>query len=216
MNFYGHLAIGVSYSTDPAFLLGSMLPDFASMAGIRRIVAGGLQSVSDGIRFHHETDAVFHRAPAFADLTARGLTTLEGAGLARGTARAVAHVGLELLLDGLVLERPDGPGLAPYLEALTAAESSALQRQLHTERGAFDPRLAVLVARLRQAPVPDGYRQPAFVAERLQRMLAGRPRLAMAEGDTPLVSAWLSEIRATLAAQTDTLLQQVHAGLLAG
>lgn len=212
MNFYGHLVIGLRIDADPSFLLGTMLPDFASMAGLR-LSASSHPTMSAGIGFHHDTDAAFHRAPIFTDMTAAGVEALEGAGITRGTARAVAHVGLELLLDGLLVEQADGPGEGPYREALRQALSPSLQAHIETDRGAGDPRFTTLIQRLSDAPVPAGYREPAFVAERLQHVLARRPRLAMGPGDGPKVQAWLTRARRALAASRERLIEQVQAEL---
>src|SRR5262245_38990668 len=91
-----------------------MLPDFASMSRAR--LAGAEDArIAAGIALHQRTDDAFHGAPTFVALYRDGCQELEAAGLGLGPARAVAHVGTELVLDGLLL---DGAAAGPYLEAL--------------------------------------------------------------------------------------------------
>lgn len=67
MNFVGHVHIGLlEPNADDAFLVGTMLPDFASMARVRLTTATG--RVAAGIEHHHRTDAHFHAAPDFVHL----------------------------------------------------------------------------------------------------------------------------------------------------
>ena len=59
MNFFGHAIVASWTSVEPAFVLGSMVPDFANMVGARvpRVFHEG---VARGVEFHHATDRVFH------------------------------------------------------------------------------------------------------------------------------------------------------------
>ena len=63
MNFFGHVVAASWVSAEPAFGLGSMLPDFASMIGAR-LRASSHVTTKEGIDWHHTTDAAFHRAVA--------------------------------------------------------------------------------------------------------------------------------------------------------
>jgi hypothetical protein len=77
------------------------------------------------------------------------------------------------------------------------------------------PQLRDGIARLITAPLPEGYRDPEFVAARLHYILARRPRLAMREGDIPDVLAWLRQTRAKVVSQHELLLSQVAVALAA-
>src|SRR5690606_20947871 len=115
VNFFGHAAIAAWHSSEPGFVLGAMLPDFAAMIRTRPPRAT-LTSIERGIAFHHLTDHAFHDAPSFRQLTAAAMLELAGLGLGRGAARATAHVGIEILIDG-VLARESAARRA-YLDAL--------------------------------------------------------------------------------------------------
>src|SRR2546426_388483 len=67
VNFFGHTVVAVTRSTEPAFVLGSMLPDFATIIRARppRTEHTDLDS---GMQFHWRTDEVFHRSAAFLTL----------------------------------------------------------------------------------------------------------------------------------------------------
>jgi hypothetical protein len=176
-----------------------MLPDLASMAGTRvEVVSSPL--VAAGVAEHHRADARFHAAEAFIELYARGASTLRGAGVGRGGARAAAHLGVELLLDGcLSADRASGA----FREAL---ELGVRERAWSCSDPAGDRRVADALRRLADAgDVPDVYRDPPAVARRLSRMLARRPRLALDEPAEVAVRAWLEGARPAVAARADVL-----------
>ena len=210
MNFLAHasVALRIDPEADPRVVLGAMLPDFASMSRARIALAGD-PAVRRGIALHLATDDVFHGAPAFLALYTRGIDALEALGVARGAARAVAHVGTELLLDGLLL---GDPGLdAAYLEAV-ALPIAPLGL---TFRAGGAERFEALHARLSEHGLPEDYRSPERVALRLEQILARRPRLALAPGDRARIVPFLEETRGLLAAGLTTLLAEVDAGLTA-
>lgn len=181
-----------------------MLPDFLSMSRAR------LDNVSDptiaeGIAFHHRTDDAFHQAGAFVELQAEGITALEASGVGRGTARAVAHVGLELLLDGFLMENE--PACVGYLEAVKLEGDLGLSFRRGGER------FETLRARVPRYGLPTVYQTPEGVAEQLRKILAHRPRLAFSATDAPKVIAWLSEVRPAWLARAGMLLEEVAAGV---
>ena len=120
MNYFGHAAIA-SWHVAPtapdsgATALGAMLPDFATMSGTR-LADPTDAGVARGIDLHHETDAAFHPLPVVLALMRELDERLDAAGCARGPRRAVAHIGVELLLDGVLVE--DETYRASYLAAL--------------------------------------------------------------------------------------------------
>jgi acyl carrier protein phosphodiesterase len=210
MNFFAHATVALWQSSNPRFLLGAMLPDLTGMMRMRLFGTRDAE-LSAGIDYHHATDAAFHSAPTFVALCAQGSTFLTAAGVGRGTARAVAHVGTELLLDGVLSH--DANARAAYAHALQTAIADGLVSQL--ELGAPDDRqqLHAGLLRLATAPIPEGYRDPSFVGARLQTTLARRPRLAMRESDLEAVHRFLVSSHAQIAQVGPELLAQVRDGL---
>jgi acyl carrier protein phosphodiesterase len=208
VNYFAHAHVARLVRADPRFVLGAMLPDFASMIGLR--FAGVRDpALRDGVRLHERTDAAFHTAPAFAALYREGIEALESRGLARGPARGAAHVGLELLLDGTLVG--EAPTARAYLAALGAAREREIQRAIGWTSQLGVHRWPWLCARLEDQGVPHAYRDPASVARRVRRALQRRPRLRLAPGDEARVADWLHglrprlvEARATLVAETLT------------
>jgi hypothetical protein len=195
MNFFGHALLAARRSDDPRFVLGSMLPDLVSMAGTRLSAVHDAQ-LAAGVALHHETDARFHAAEPFYELCRWASEELQSAGVHRATARAVGHVGSELLLDGLL--STDGHARAAYARALEPEVREPLA-ELLSLRGAMQPEeLSTLMLRLAQAPLPEGYRDTSFVLERLKRILAPRPRLSFKPSDLEPTAAWLRKAQQTL------------------
>lgn len=204
MNFFAHATLAAGRSPEPAYVLGAMLPDLAAMAG-DRLAGVGDEAMAAGVAFHHATDAAFHATPEFVARCAAGRVALERAGVGRGAARAVAHVGTELLLDGWIAH---AQGISPhYHRAL--ARGPALGGMLRWRRGDGARRWPVVCRRLLASPVPASYDDPGFVCARLVRILARRPRLAMAPEEEPAVRRWLRESRADLRATGADLLLAV-------
>ena len=104
MNFFSHAVVASSRSEDPRYVLGSMLPDFVSMAGLRLEQVSGDAPLERGVAFHHQSDDAFHGAPLFVDLMEEAREELEHEGMDSGPAMAIGHVGVELLLDGHLVE----------------------------------------------------------------------------------------------------------------
>jgi len=185
MNFFGHAAVAAWRSGDPSFVLGAMLPDFASMIRARPPETLGAR-LSAGVAFHHATDELFHDVVAFRELCGEGFEQLSAAGLARGSARAVAHVGVEILLDGVLAD--ERAARRAYLTAIgeAAARPEACVWQSALEARAFRDLIAAMQAR----GVSRQHTSPAVVALRVERALAGRPRLALQQRELPAVEAW--------------------------
>lgn len=203
MNFFGHATVASLRSEEPRFLLGAMLPDFGSMA-MMRLPAVLDSALARGVELHHETDRLFHAAPQFRVACASALTVLEPQGVARATARAVGHVGSELLLDGLLSF--DERARAAYARSLRFALDEHVERDLDWKSAADAERMRALLVRLQAAPLPEGYRDADFVCDRLEHILARRPRLAMQPGDRAPVRAWLTGAARHLASECDALL----------
>jgi hypothetical protein len=104
MNFFGHVVVATwQPARDARTALGAMLPDLVGVAGLRG-VAPGDPEVARGVALHHRTDEVFHASDTFVSLQTLLRSALEARGIRGGPARAAAHVGIELLLDGLLLD----------------------------------------------------------------------------------------------------------------
>jgi acyl carrier protein phosphodiesterase len=207
MNFFAHALVAAWHSSEPRYVLGAMLPDLASMASVR-IERASDGELARGIALHHQTDAAFHAAPHFTSLCSDAIESLSSAGVERGTARAVGHVGVELLLDG-ALSR-DADALQCYRAALEFAQRSDLAALLHTSQPDGADRLRNGLSRLAVAPLPAAYREPRFVAQRLRAILAPRPRLAMRPGDLAHVERWAEAVQPRVIADRTGLLDDVR------
>ena len=91
MNFVGHIATGLAVGgDDPSFLVGTALPDFASM-GRMRLEHGASGPLADGIALHHTTDHAFHAEDWFLDFERDLRAVLADDGLPDGAPRARAR-----------------------------------------------------------------------------------------------------------------------------
>lgn len=207
MNFFGHATVAAwSPSATPAFVLGAMLPDFASISGARSARAAH-EETNRGVTLHHATDAVFHAAPDFVALTTLARGHLESGGVARGPAWAAAHVGVELLIDGTLVT--DGGACQLYLRALQDADACVACARDDA------PRLARFLARARDSGVPYGYADPRFVAARVERALSSRSRLALRSRHVEVLATVLAGVAADVPARARSLLIDVRRGLSA-
>lgn len=213
MNFIGHATVALWQKNDPDFVLGSMLPDFAGMAGTRLhrsppppSLPEGL-ALSSGIALHHRTDDAFHGAPAFVSLMQQTLDELTELGVSRATARAVGHVGTELLIDGELVHVPE---VAQAYEAALGIERS-LDGVFVDADGAL--RWGRLRERLLTYGVPYDYRDPDAVLRRLQVVLHNRPRLAIDDGALPILRAHLPLLQRKVRFALPALLDSVRTGV---
>ncbi|HUQ04603.1 MAG TPA: hypothetical protein VM261_19015 [Kofleriaceae bacterium] len=208
VNYFGHAAVASWQTAGDALAgvtLGAMLPDFSVMCGAR-IAAGGSADVDAGIALHHATDAVFHTAPAVSALFRDAEKRMEARGVRRGPMRAAAHVGVELVLDGVLLDD------ARHRDAYTAAMAHDTAALVWKEDGDAE-RFAMLLARLRHHGVPEDLRRPRAAAERIFRMLAGRRLLAPEASERGAIADVLEEIAPRIAVAAPTIIRQVEAGL---
>jgi acyl carrier protein phosphodiesterase len=206
MNFIGHLYVARWTGDAPRFLLGAMLPDFASMTAIR-LPAIADPELAEGVRLHHRTDDAFHGAPVFSALVQETISTLTLRGVERGPARAVGHIGVEMLIDGeLVREAELG---AAYLSALAAF--SGIAHTLEAERSAA---LEGLVARLIRYGIPYDYERPEAVTARVSSVLSRRPRLALSAQAQAVVGSIMPDLKARVVARLPELLTHLAKGPL--
>ncbi len=203
MNFYAHAVAASWTSIDPAFVLGAMLPDFATMARIR-LPEVHLGALADGVSFHHTSDRAFHRLRRFRDEEAWTLAHLLTAGLRRGPARGIAHVGVELSLDGALVQSSDVHNV--YVGAIAHAHHCRIE----WEDEASAERFAQLARRLGDFGVPRGYRDPSTVADRLVRILRPRPLLRLSDEETPILHSALPVVHERVHAASESIMSDLR------
>jgi hypothetical protein len=210
VNFFGHAVVAAWQSTHPGFVLGAMLPDFATMIGAR-VPSVSHVEVRSGIFFHHETDRVFHDAPTFRALQSEARAALRERGLPRPGALAVGHIGVEILLDSALAG--DAPTTFAYLEALREGHPNLLGGHIEwTEREHGDGYARLLDA-LAARGVPDGASDAGMVAWRVARALSSRPRLRLDADGERIVRDWAGEAASLVALRAPALIGEVVKGL---
>ena len=200
MNFFGHAVVAQRIDDHPDFVLGAMAPDLLAMCGAVAVARTSPRVVA-GEAHHLVIDRLFHGSQAFCALQAWAARALIERGLRRGGARGVAHVGVELFLDGLLAGQ--APARAAYARSLADAETTRVPFVWRDEPSRL--RWLGLVARLRAGAIPDAYRDPDFVAARLAGALAARPRLALTAAEVTIVQRFLPALKARVAADADAL-----------
>jgi hypothetical protein len=211
VNFFGHAAVATwsapASGAAPAVVLGAMLPDFATMCG-GRIAAADEESVTAGIALHHATDSVFHKLPVVTGLMRELDEHLAHGRCARGPRRAVAHIGVELLLDGVLVDEP--AYRAAYLSGLGHEPALQWREPDHA------PRFAILLDRLRSHGVPEDLRLPEAIATRVHRILAHRPLLAPSSDDLRAIRHALLAFKPRIDVAADAVVRGMRAAIGAG
>lgn len=216
MNFFGHAALAASHFTErqpplgadllPTVCLGAMLPDFIGMLRLGRPTIHDA-ALATGVAFHHGTDEAFHDLPAFQRLSRQAFAWLSEQQLPRGPARAVAHMGIEMLLDEVMADEPSARN----------AYRAALEVPLATLLDFATPVDAERMAGLQQALLTRSASQlrppAALVAERIRRSLAGRPRLATDDAGQALLGSWVTATRPLVTAEAPEVLATLRARL---
>lgn len=224
MNFVGHIHIGHRYLDGhgldgrPAggvlldrYLLGTALPDFATIGRFQLTGEPADSSLAAGVDMHHATDNAFHACDWFVTNSQAVRADLERRGVNRGAARAVGHVGVELLLDGHLLASADGlRDRAQRVLELADDEQLELTRLVAEDRRhEWNHHLG----RISSWPLPDDYHEPTAVAERLHRILRPRRRLAFDPHDIVVVADTLAnhapDLIAGIAAMVDSLAEDL-------
>lgn len=213
MNVGGHIAVAAAldlHGDDGGYLLGAALPDLSTMGGFRLLGSTTDALVAEGIRLHHRSDDAFHQHPWFTERNRSLRAELSAAGVPRGAARACSHVGIELLLDGELLDDDIISGatsrafdaIAPRLDALDplvgVSEIASWRRHL---------------ALLDERRLPTDYADPEAVARRLYRILQRRPRLALPLEVVPVVVEVLAKAQPSIAATAHSLINAIETEL---
>lgn len=210
MNFFSHAALARAESDAPPFVLGAMLPDFAGMIRARPPSSEHLE-IRAGIAFHHRTDDAFHACGAFRALCGTAFTELQRAGVARGSARAVAHIGIELLLDGVLAE--ERAARRAYETAVAAGADTALGGFVIWETAEQRSRFAHLCGVLVERGALAHDTRTELVVTRLVRALSGRPRLELDGSAEPHVRDWIERAREQVRREAPAMLRDVRAAL---
>jgi hypothetical protein len=208
VNFFGHAWVAAWFSDGAPFVLGAMLPDFSSALRVGAPSSGD-EELSAGVRLHHATDSAFHDAVAFRALEEEARHSLSALGIPKGPRRALAHVGVEFLIDEHLARR--APAWAPYERALQFGASEASSAALSWAVPGTSARFRALCQRLASssATLVDA---SALVA-RLVGALSGRPRLELQPSQIPLLEPWLAECRPGVSAAMPALLGELAHGL---
>jgi hypothetical protein len=186
MNFFGHAVVASWHSSEPAFVLGAMLPDLAEILSTR--LARALDPlIARGVRCHLVTDRCFHGSEVFRALESRALSELGGAGVAKGPRRAVAHIGVELLIDDALSTDDDARHV--FQSALAWAARGGADGGVVWSAGS-EPALGGLCARLLEGGRRHARVTPERLAAQLCRILAQRPRLALEPRDLAAIEGW--------------------------
>lgn len=208
MNYFGHAAIASERRADVGFVLATMLPDLVGMLRVG-CPATEDETVRAGLAFHRATDAVFHECPTFLALNRAALSELRRAGIARGPARAIAHLATEMLIDAVLIRDPDYERC--YLQALEHAPHVA--SVLHWSRADEAEHFVGLAAHLLDRGPTVHVADPGRIVFRLGRALNGRPRVEPSAEELDRVLAWLPSHSEEVHRRTFDLLLEVRRGL---
>jgi hypothetical protein len=210
VNFFGHAVVASWKAQASGVVLGAMLPDLASMSETR-LVEVDHPELAAGLALHYRTDRVFHAASEFVALWRGATRALRARGLERGCALAAGHVGIELLLDGWLVERRKAR--EAYAAALRCGRQRKLGRRIRWADEAGRARWRALRRRLEEHGPPEDYRDPALVASRVERILRRRPRLALDARRAEITARCLPELQQMVYARAAPLIAELRQGL---
>ncbi|MEM7341834.1 MAG: hypothetical protein AAF467_24520 [Actinomycetota bacterium] len=180
----------------PHYLLGAALPDMAAMAGLRLVARPEPGALASGVAAHHRTDDVFHAHPWFTTRNTALVHVMRDAGVPRGAARACAHVGIELLLDGSLLgDEPLQRAVHDAFDAIDDLGDELAELVVPKRRD----RWLVHLNRFPRNSLPADHADPDAVAQTLARILARRPRLQLPPELVSTVAAALGDVAADIA-----------------
>ena len=209
------MTIAAAVVEDPLFHLGSALPDVATIGGFRMVPGSGTGAIGEGIAFHHATDNAFHSHSWFTSRQKVVFDHLTASGVGRGAARASAHVGVELLLDG---ELFGGVHAAERNEVVVGAFGMAIDAP-NTDQLVPDEMQVEWqnhLSQLHRWRSPDYFRDPERVAQRMETILSARRRLAMGPNDVAKVTSALAEVQPTIAATAEDFVAEMITLLATG
>jgi hypothetical protein len=186
--------------------LGSALPDIATIGGFKMLPHSANGPVGRGVAFHHATDRLFHSHDWFTFRQKSVFDDLTDAGVGRGAARASAHVGVELLLDGeLFHDRPERSG--SVTRAFEAAHTTPGIGEVVPE--ASRQRWHEHLSKLPSWRTPTYFRDPHSVARRMESILSARPRLAMKPDEVERVAVALAAVQPSIKDSAEDFLAEL-------
>lgn len=207
MNFFGHAVVAGWHSSEPAFVLGAMLPDLAEILSARLGRAKDPR-IASGVRCHLATDRCFHRSEVFRALESGALVELAARGVGKGPRRGVAHIGVELLIDDeLAL---DEGARRIFRAALDWAAQGGADDAVEWCTASDPPALGGLCARLLEVGRVHERLTPERLASRLARILAHRPRLALEPRDVDAIARWAYGAAPEVARRTPELIAELE------
>lgn len=209
MNYFGHAAVALDHQDSPLFVLGAMLPDLAGMLR-SRCPASENEPLRRGLAFHQTTDAVFHQCATFVALNLAGTQALRDAGVARGPARAAAHLVTELLLDAVLATQ--ARYARGYLEALAVGRAG--RAALCWPGADHDEEFRALAHHLHERGPALHDANPERLTQRVARTLHGRPRLEPSPAELARIGVWARGHADAVQGGAETLLRELRAGLL--
>jgi hypothetical protein len=208
VNLVGHVAVALGPDAPPPstdFLVGCMLPDLAAIARVR--VARPSGELGAGVAYHHACDSVFHDSVWFRTTNRALRDALVDAGVASGPARACSHAGVEMLLDGrLVADETVDVHARVVLDTVRTQASTFGPLAPADARDLWVERLRMIGSSLD----PARYHEPRFVAERLQRMTAGRRRIELRADEVDTVTDALQTFQPTISDAAPAVLADVR------
>jgi hypothetical protein len=187
MNFFGHAVVASWQSSEPAFVLGAMLPDLAEILSARLARAKD-PLIASGVRCHLATDRCFHRSDVFRALESQALAELAALGVGKGPRRGVAHIGVELLIDDQLAT--DESARDVFHAALSWAAQGGADDGVEWSPMSGPPALGGLCGRLLEVGRSNLRLTPERLAVRLARILEHRPRLALEPRDAQAIARW--------------------------
>ncbi len=210
MNFVGHAIVAARCDDHPDVVLGAVAPDLLPRSGARP-AHEPTPALEAGRRLHHRADAVFHHHPVFVAQQRVVLDALTARGVPRGAARASAHLGIELLLDGALVARGDAAAFAGVWARLADPDA--------TVRALVEPATEVawcgFLTQFTAYVEPHRYADPAYTAARIERILSWRPRLVLPPEHTPHVLDALAAVQPSVEHAAPGIVDDVHAALVA-
>jgi len=208
MNLVGHVAVALESGAappSPDFLVGCMLPDLAGIARVR--IARPTGELGAGVAFHHACDEVFHESAWFRAANRALRDALVDAGVDSGPARASSHAGVEMLLDGRLVDDDSVELSARVALGAVSAGAAALGPLARDDvRGVWVERLQTIGSSLD----PARYRDAQFVAERLHRMTQGRRRIELRADQVDTVTIALREFQPGIADAALDVVEEVR------
>jgi hypothetical protein len=198
VNFVAHAVIAEALGCTPLVAFGSMVPDLANMVGVMTGVRSGPDVPTAELQFgssvHVATDEAFHHHPTFVTLTRVAASAMDGR---RHVNTAAAHVGIELMIDGMLLAQSRAQA---YAVALGAGAPFCL--------GPW----AELMDYLADDNPTRHYRSVQGCAERTWRILGGRRVLAQGRPTIESLNAGLNEVASEVGLAVNDLLHDVTTG----